>query len=1033
MITEGLLEDWVLTLFKQIGYSIVPGPEIAPGEPMAERESYQDVVLTKRLKDALTKLNPAMSSDTLDEAFRKIIHFETPSLIQNNRAFHRMLIDGVPIEYQRPDGSIAGDRVRLLDFDNPERNDWLVVNQLAVRGPNHTRRPDVVVFVNGLPLAVFELKNPTDTDATIWQAFNQLQNYKYQIPDLFVYNEFLVISDGIDARVGSLTTDRERFLPWRTIEGEVVAPSTMPQVQVLIYGIFEYHRFLDLLRYFIVFEDTSGVNIEKKVAAYHQFYAVNKAIESTLAATAQNGNRRCGVVWHTQGSGKSLTMVFYTGRLVIHPSLENPTIVVLTDRLDLDDQLFGVFSGCQELLRQAPIQAQDRNHLQQLLQVASGGIIFTTIQKFLPPENKNDGGIVSERRNIIVIADEAHRSQYGFDAKLNPKTGEINYGFAQRVREALPSASFLGFTGTPIEQTDRNTRQVFGDYISIYDIQQAVEDGATVPIYYENRIAKLDLDEKEKPHLDSDFEDVTEGEEIEHKEALKVKWTTLASVVGTEKRLSLIAADLLAHFDQRSEVLTGKAMVICMSRQICFDLYQQIIRLHPDWQSDDDNQGVIKIVMTGSSSDPAEWQPHIRTKARREALAQQFRDPTTPFKIVIVRDMWLTGFDAPCLHTMYVDKPMHGHGLMQAIARVNRVFRDKPGGLVVDYLGLADYLRLALVDYTANGGKGQAALNQAEAVAAMKEKYEICSSLFHGFDWSVWIDGTPGERLSLLPAAQEHILDQEDGLARLNQAVVELSKAHALAMPTPEALQIRDDVAFFQAIRAALAKTTANGQNLATGQLDHAVRQLVARAIAPSKVVDAFSVAGLPKPDISILSDEFLSEVRELPQKHLAVELLNKLLNDEIRTRAQTNLIQSRTFSELLERSIRAYQSRSIETIQVIEELISLAKEMRAAKQRGEGTGLSMEELAFYEALEVNDSAVKVLGDEILKTIARDLVSTIRSNITIDWSVRESIRAKMRVMVKRILRKHGYPPDKQEQATQTVLEQAELLSDAWAL
>jgi type I restriction enzyme R subunit len=1028
MISEALLETWTLTLLREVGYTVVTGADLGPEGAHAERTDYTEVMLAGRLRAALAKLNPNLPADALNDAFQHVVHPELPALVTNNRALHRMLVDGVRVEYQRPDGTTAGERARLIDYDNPGANDWLVVNQFIVRSNGQLRRPDVVVFVNGLPLAVIELKNPTDAEATTYEAFHQLQTYKEQIPDLFAYNAVLVVSDGVDARIGALTSSFERFLPWRTIEGETTAPTSMPQLQVLILGVFEQQRFLDLLRYFIVFEDNGGGHLEKKIAAYHQFHAVNRAVESTLAATSVAGSRQCGVVWHTQGSGKSLTMVFYAGRLVNHPALENPTIVVLTDRNDLDDQLFGVFARCHDLLRQQPIQASDRDHLRTLLSVASGGVIFTTIQKFLPPDDPRDTAL-SLRRNIVVIADEAHRSQYGFDAKLDLKTGELSYGFAQRVRDALPHASFLGFTGTPVELTDRNTRQVFGDYISIYDIEQAVRDGATVPIYYENRIAKLDIDERERLQLDHNFEEVTEGEEIERKEALKSKWTALEAIVGAEKRLTLIAENLITHFEQRQEILNGKGMIVCMSRRVCIDLYRQLLKLRPTWHSEDDKQGLLKIIMTGSSTDPQDWQPHIRTKARREALAQRFRDPTTSFKLVIVRDMWLTGFDAPCLHTMYVDKPMRGHGLMQAIARVNRVFRDKPGGLIVDYLGLTDQLQQALNDYTQSGGVGEPTANQQAAIEAMQSKYEICSSLFYGFDWSAWTSDNPGERLSLLPAAQEHIFDQEDGMARLNQAVKDLSQAHALAMPAPEALVIRDDVAFFQSVRIAITKTTASGQSVSDERLNQAVRQLVSRAIAPEKVIDVFAVAGLAKPDISILSDEFLDEVRRMPQKRLAVELLRKLLRDELNMRARTNLVQSRSFADMLERSIRAYQHRAIETVQVIEELIELARDLRAAEQRGEALGLSEAELAFYEALEVNDSAVYVLGDETLKSIARELTAAIRRNIAIDWTVRESVRARMRALVKRILRKYGYPPDKQEKATQTVLEQAELLSE----
>jgi type I restriction enzyme R subunit len=1031
-LTEADVEQAALGWLAALGYAVVHGPAIAPGEPGAERGSYGDVVLVERLRAALARLNPAVPAAALDEALRKVLRPDSPSLLVNNRAFHRMLVEGVNVETRRPDGSIAGAQVRLLDFAHVAANDWLAVNQFTVIEGRHNRRADVVLFVNGLPLAVIELKNPADEDADVWKAFNQLQTYKAQIPSLFVYNEALVISDGLTARIGSLTADKERFMPWRTIAGEQLAPATMLELEVLLRGVFERERFLDLLRSFVVFEDDGGGTLVKKLAGYHQFHAVRKAVAATIDAASPGGDRRVGVVWHTQGSGKSLTMAFYAGRIILEPAMQNPTLVVITDRNDLDEQLFGTFARCQELLRQAPVQAADRNDLRAQLQVASGGVVFTTIQKFLPEEKGDRYAQLSDRRNIVVIADEAHRSQYGFEAKLDAKTGALTYGFAQHVRDALPNASFIGFTGTPVELTDRNTRSVFGDYISIYDIQRAVADGATVPIYYESRLAKLALDEQEKPRLDSAFEEVTEGEEAERKEQLKSKWAALEAIVGADKRVKLIAADLVEHFARRQEAIAGKAMIVCMSRRICVDLYNALVALHPEWHSDDDAQGAIKVVMTGSASDKLEWQPHIRSKPRREALAQRFKDPSDPLQLVIVRDMWLTGFDAPCMHTMYVDKPMRGHGLMQAIARVNRVFPHKPGGLIVDYLGLADQLRQALANYTQSGGTGSTALQQEEAVALMLEKYEICCDLFHGFDWSAWASGTPIQRLGLLPPAQEHILAQEDGKARLAQAVADLSRANAHAVPHAEALRIRDDVAFFQAVQAALAKAPSQGRP-DRDDLDHAIRQLVSRAIASDQVIDIFAAAGLQKPDLSILSDEFLAEVRGLPYKNVAVELLRKLLADEIKTRSRSNIVQARSFAELLERSIRAYQNRAIETAQIIEELIALAKDMRAAHNRGERLGLTEEELAFYDALETNDSAVAVLGDETLRAIARELVETVKRTVTIDWTVKESARARLRTIVKRILRRYGYPPDKQEKAVQTVLEQAETLGKDWAV
>jgi len=1021
-LAESLVEEATLSWLEGLGYAVKHGPEIAPGEPAAERADYGQVVLEDRLRQALVRLNPRLPVEALDEALRKILRVghESPLLLENNHAFHRMLVDGVQVEYRRRDGSIAGDLAPLLDYDDPQANDWLAVNQFTVAEGQAARRPDVVLFVNGLPLAVIELKNPADEQATLWTAHNQLQTYKHQIPGLFAYNEALVISDGLQARMGSLTAGREWFLPWKTIEGQELAPAGMPQLEVLIKGLFERRRFLEYLRHFIVFEeDRSGARV-KKIAGYHQFHAVQRAVETTLRACRPTGDHRAGVVWHTQGAGKSLSMAFLAGKLVAHPRMANPTIVVITDRNDLDDQLFGTFAGCHELLRQKPVQAQDRPDLRRLLQVAAGGVVFTTIQKFLPDEVGDHYPLLSERRNIVVIADEAHRSQYDF----------ID-GFARHMRDALPNASFIGFTGTPIEQADRNTRSVFGDYISVYDMRQAVDDGATVPIYYESRMAKLELDERQSPRLDEEFEELTEGEEVERKERLKSKWAALEAVVGAERRLGLIARDLLDHWEKRLEALDGKAMVVCMSRRICVELYREIVRLRPEWEQQDDKQGIIKIVMTGSASDPLDWQDHIRNKPRREALAKRFKDPNDPFKMAIVRDMWLAGFDAPSLHTMYVDKPLRAHGLMQAIARVNRVFRDKPGGLVVDYLGLGEQLRQAVAVYGDSGGRGQPEIDKSEAVAAMQEKHEVCCGLFHRFDWSLWVSGSPAERLGLLPRAQEHILAQEDGRARLMSAVTDLSKAFALAAASEEATRIRDDVAFFQAVRSALAKSDGAGGR-PEDELDHAIRQIVAKAVAPEGVIDLFAAAGLKKPDISILSDEFLAQVRGMPQKNLALELLRKLLNDELKTRARTNLVQSRSFREMLERAMRAYHNRAIETVQVIEELIELAREMRAAQQRGEALRLDENELAFYDALGVNDSAVKVLGDETLRTIARELVRTVQENATIDWTVRENVRAKLRVMVKRVLRKYNYPPDKQAQATQTILEQAELLGADWA-
>ena len=1037
-VKESEVESLALAWLEAAGWQV---KHIAPDGLFAERQGFDQVILEGRLREALGRLNPNLPAEALEDARRKLAQPQGSDLLQQNRASHRLLVNGVTVEYRDAKGDLRGAQVRVIDFDDPANNDWLAVNQFAVLENRRSRRPDIVLFVNGLPLVVLELKNPADEEATLRSAHRQLQTYQAEIPSLFVTNAVLAISDGLVARAGALGAGFELFKPWRTIGGDAPADPHLPELQVLIEGLFAPQRFLEFVRDFIVFEDDGG-RLVKKIAAYHQFHAVRVAVEETLRAAKLRaqprrlaegkgtylarpaggvpGDRRIGVVWHTQGAGKSLTMAFYAGRIIREPAMENPTIVVLTDRNDLDDQLFGTFIRCQDLLRQPPIQAESRQHLRQLLARAAGGVVFTTIQKFLPEERGDRHPLLSDRRNIVVIADEAHRSQYDF----------ID-GFARHLRDALPNASFIGFTGTPIEKADANTRAVFGDYISIYDIERAVQDGATVPIYYESRLAKLNLPEELKPEIDEAFEEVTEGEEAARKEQLKTKWAQLEAIVGAERRIALVAQDIVAHFEQRLEALMGKAMIVCMSRRICVAMYQAIARLRPDWVDEDDDKGVLKVVMTGSAADPAEWQPHIRNKPRRELLAKRFRDPEDPLRVVIVRDMWLTGFDCPSLHTMYVDKPMRGHGLMQAIARVNRVFHDKPGGLIVDYLGLAHELRQAVATYTESGGQGPVAIDQEEAARVMEEKYEICCGLFHGFDRSKWACGTPQERLGLLPAAQEHILAQQDGKERLLRAVAALSRAFALAVPHKRALAIRDDVAFFQAVRAALAKR-APGDERTEAEIDHAIQQLIARAIAPEGVIDIFAAAGLPKPNLAILSDEFLAEVRNMPQRNLAVELLRKLLQGELNIRRHKNIVQARSFAEMLEQAIRRYQNRAIETVQVIEELIALARAMREANARGERLGLSEEELAFYDALETNDSAVKVLGDETLRAIARELTHTVRQNVTIDWTLRENVRAHLRTLVKRILRKYGYPPDKQEKATQTVLEQAEVLSAAWA-
>ena len=1037
-ITESTVEDAALAWLESLGWAVTHGPDIAPDALAAERSDYGQAMLEQRVRASLAQLNPDLPTTALEDAFRRLTRPEGPTLEALNRAFHRMVVDGVTVEYRDDNGAVHGAQARVIDFDDPANNDWLAVNQFTVVENKHERRPDVVLFVNGLPLGVIELKNPADEDATIWTAWQQLQTYKAEIPSLFAFN-------AVSRRVGRCgSTDRHadrRAGVVQALAHDRRREAGRPAHAAIAGGAGRRLRSRDA---FFLWSATSSCSRMtaaersiKKMAGYHQFHAVEAAVAETLRAAERleeeagryvsgrkaggaPGDRRIGVVWHTQGSGKSLTMAFYAGRIIREPAMANPTIVVLTDRNDLDDQLFATFSRCRELLRQPPAQAGSRADLRNKLSVESGGVVFTTIQKFFPEEKGDTHPALSQRRNIVVIADEAHRSQYDF----------ID-GFARHMRDALPQASFVGFTGTPIELNDANTRAVFGDYISVYDIQRAVEDQATVPIYYESRLAKLALDEREKPTIDPEFEEATEGEEVERKEKLKTKWAQLEAVVGAEKRLKLVAQDIVAHFEDRIEAMDGKAMVVCMSRRICVALYRELVRLRPDWHHQDDGQGNLKVVMTGAASDPPDWQPLIRNKSRRETLANRFRDAADPLRMVLVRDMWLTGFDAPSLHTMYVDKPMRGHGLMQAIARVNRVFKDKPGGLVVDYLGLAHELKRALAAYTESGGTGQTALDQEEAVAVMLEKYEICCGLFHGFDRAQWISGTPAERLGLLPAAQEHILAQENGKERCLRAVRELSQAFALAVPHEEALRIRDDVAFFQTVQSGLAKRAAASAR-PDREMDHAVRQIISRAVASEGVIDIFAAAGLEKPDISILSDEFLAEVRGMPQRNLAVELLQTLLKGEIAARRRKNVVQARSFVEMLERTLRRYQNRAVEAAQVIEELIQLAREMREANARGEKLGLKEDELAFYDALETNDSAVQVLGDATLRDIARELVETVRGNVTIDWTLRENVRANLRRLVKRILRKHGYPPDKQEKATQTVLEQAEVLSADWA-
>jgi type I restriction enzyme, R subunit len=944
-------------------------------------------------------------------------------------------VEGVPVEFRTADGTIRGDAVRLVDPED-HLNDWLAIAQFTVIENGNNRRPDVVIFLNGLPVGVIEVKKPGAESATLAAAFNQLQTYKSQITSLFRSNAVLVTTDGILARVGSLTADAERFMPWRTTTGAEVASKGAPEMSVLIEGVFERHRLLSLMCDFTVFGEREG-GIAKIIAGYHQFHAVKRAVASTIEASRNQGDRKAGVIWHTQGSGKSLLMAFYAGQVVRDPAMENPTIVEITDRNDLDDQLFATFSMCRDLIRQTPIQADSREDLQSALTRASGGIIFTTIQKFAPQKGEVYPAL-TERRNVIVMADEAHRSQYGFKARIE-KSGAIAYGFAKHLRDALPNASFIGFTGTPIEATDVNTPAVFGHYIDVYDISRAVDDGATVPIYYESRLARIELPDDEKPLLDAEIEELTEDEAASEQERLKRKWSTVEALVGSERRLDMVAADLVAHFEARVQAMDGKAMAVCMSRRICVDLYNSIVTLRPDWHSDEDAGGLIKVVMTGSASDPAAWQPHIGGRSRRDLLAKRAKDPKDPLKLAIVRDMWLTGFDAPSMHTMYIDRPMRGHGLMQAIARVNRVFRDKPAGLIVDYIGIAQNLKSALGQYSSSDQE-QAGIDEAEAVAALLERLDIVRGMFHGFDYKNGVIGTPHERLVALAEALNWILAKQDEWAqretgieakkreqrRFQDAVLALSKAFALCSASDTAREVRDEVGFLQTVRSAMAKA-ADTSGRSSADRDIAIRQIVNGAVASTEIVDILSAVGLSAPDISILSDEFLTEVGQMEKKNLALEALRKLLGDEIRSRSHSNVIETRKFSERLEDAIARYHTNAISTVEVLQELIGLAKELRDARNRGEDSGLTAEEIAFYDALADNQSAVDVLGNDQLKIIAHELLKSLKATVSIDWAHRDSARARLRVLVKRILRKYGYPPDLEDAAVRGVLEQAEAL------
>jgi len=1053
-ITESEIEQITLDILREEnGFTVLYGSNISEGENK-ERE-YTEIALAGRLAVAIDRLNPDIPADAREEACKRTLRTTFTTAIDNNEAFHRLLTDGVDVKYSIGEGKSKTDKVWLIDFDNPENNEFLAVNQFTVLENHNNKRPDIVLFINGLPLVVVELKNPADENAGVQTAFNQLQTYQQLIPSLFTCNAFQIISDGWFAKIGTITSDYARFMEWKSADGKnIINTRKQSELEPMIKGLLNKQTLLDLIRHFIVFEKTREKTF-KKIAAYHQYYAVNRAIGSTVRASAEpgafvcehpgeyglqttgeqsQGDKRAGVIWHTQGSGKSLSMVFYAGKLVLSEPMNNPTLLVLTDRNDLDQQLFETFSNCQQLLRQSPAQATNRDELKKLLAVASGGIVFTTIQKFFPEESGTKYPLLSERRNIVVIADEAHRSQYDF----------ID-GFARHMRDALPNASFIGFTGTPIEKDDRNTQAVFGNYVDIYDIQQAVEDGATVPIYYESRLARIELSDTDRTVLDEQVEEVTEDDELTERQKRFARWASKEAVVGSAARLKQVAADMINHFEQRLSAAKGKAMVVCMSRRICVALHREIIKLRPDWYHADDDKGAIKVIMTGSASDPLDWQEHIRNKPRRKAIGDRLKDPKDPLKMVIVRDMLLTGFDAPCLHTLYVDKPMNGHNLMQAIARVNRVFGDKEGGLVVDYIGIIQDLKNALADYTASKGRGAIAHDQEEAVAKMLELYEVVVDMFACFDYRRYFTLEPKAKLDFILDAANYIeeLTEEkesrairNGKERFKENVVRLQKAFGLAVPHENALEIRDDLALFQAIKARFAKFDEQSKTHNNEEVETAIRQIINDAIISKEVIDVFDAAGIKKPDISILSDEFLAEIRGMTRRNLALELLKRLLNDEITTRKRTNLVQGKKFSDMLEGAVKRYQSGLIDSARLIEELIQLAKDIREADKRGETLNLRPDELAFYDALADNPSAEAVLGDQTLKQIAHELVESVRQNTSIDWQLKESVQAKLRVLVKRILRKYKYPPDDVTTGEYTtsvtkVLQQAEQLADFW--
>ncbi|SOE64305.1 type I restriction enzyme, R subunit [Burkholderia sp. OK233] len=1012
-----------------VGYIRRFGPDLAPDGVSAERSDYRQVLLVERLRSAIARLNPEVPVQAREDAVQRVQDLSIPAVLSANRHFHQLLVGGVPVEYQR-NGETRGDFVRLIDWAEPAGNEWLAVNQFAIKGPHHTRRPDVMLFVNGLPLVLLELKNPADQNADIWKAYDQIQTYKAQIPDVFQYNEVLVISDGSQARMGSLSADSERFMQWRTIDGATLDPlGQFNELETLIRGVLAPTYLLDYLRFFVLFED-DGVLV-KKIAGYHQFHAVRAAIQQVVTASRPGASHKGGVVWHTQGSGKSITMTCFAARVMQEATMENPTIVVITDRNDLDGQLFGVFSLAQDLLREQPVQAGTRQDLRaKLANRPSGGIVFATIQKFMPGEDEDTFPVLSDRTNIVVIADEAHRTQYGFEAQLKGKPGQEKYqvGYAQHLRDALPNATFVAFTGTPVSSEDRDTRAVFGEYIHVYDMQQAKEDGATVAIYFESRLAKLSLKAEDLPHIDAEVDELAEDEEESQQAKLKSRWAALEKVVGAEPRVAAVAADLVAHFEERNKAQNGKAMVVAMSREICVHLYDEIIKLRPDWHDPDPEKGAIKIVMTGSASDKALLRPHIYSGQVKKRLEKRFKDPADLLRIVIVRDMWLTGFDAPCVHTLYVDKPMKGHNLMQAIARVNRVFKDKQGGLVVDYIGIANELKSALKEYTASNGRGRPTVDAAEAYSVLAEKLDILRGMLHGYDYGGFLTG--GHKC--LAGAANHLLGVKDGKKRFADTALAMSKAFTLCCTLDEAKDVREEVAFMQAVKVILTKRELSDKKKTNEERELAIRQIISSAVVSEKVVDVFEAVGLEKPNIGILDEAFLAEVRNLPERNLAVELLERLLEGEIKSRFASNVVQEKKFSEMLANVVTRYQNRAIETAQVIEELIDMAKKFRAAATRGEELGLTEDEIRFYDALANNESAVRELSDETLKKIAHELTENLRQNITVDWSERESVRARLRLMVKRILRKYKYPPDQQDGAVELVLQQAQALGEAWS-